>query len=81
MDWDAPPTLVDRGSNDQSSSSSNMVLVEESCEEGVVLVKKEVVDICDDEHSESSAETVGTYQDPDLMGPNSEWCVIARSDI
>ena len=32
----------------------------------------------DDEHSESSAETVGTYQDPELMGPDSEWCVIAR---
>ena len=27
VDWDAPPTLVDLGSNDQSSGSSNMVLV------------------------------------------------------
>ena len=78
VDWDAPPPLVDIGSNDQSSSSSNMVIVEQIGEDGGYA---EVVEIGDDEHSESSAETVGTYQDPELMGPNSEWCVIARSYI
>ena len=35
----------------------------------------ESVDTGEDQHSESSAETVGTYQDPELIGPESEWIV------
>ena len=69
-DWDAPPPLVDLGSMDvipeHPSNSSN----EWICEDGVSKVG--------DEHSESSANIIGTYQDPELMGSDSEWCVIAR---
>ena len=73
-DWDAPPPLVDLGSMDvipeHPSRSSN----EWICEDGV----SKVGDISEDEHSESSADIVDTYQDPGLMGPDSEWCGIAR---
>ena len=76
-DWDAPPPLVEVGSMDvipeHPSSSSN----EWICEDGV----SKVGDIGEDEHSESSADIVGTSQDPELMGPDSEWCVIARGIV
>ena len=61
-DWDAPPPLVEVGSMDVIPEHPSSSSNEWICEDGV----SKVGDIGD------------TYQNPELMGSDSEWCVIAR---
>ena len=63
------------GTNGQSTSSaSRMVKVEEIGEAGIVrMVDRMFVDIDDIDADEADDASVGTVEDPELIGPNSDW--------
>ena len=68
------------GTNGQSTSSaSRMVKVEETGEDGVVrMVDRMVVDIDDIDADEADDASVGTFEDPECVGPNSDWSIIGK---
>ena len=68
------------GTNGQSTSSaSRMVRVEEIGEDGIVrMVDKMVADIDDIDADEADETSVGTFEEPDLVGPNSDWDITGK---